>query len=167
MRKALIGAGPLLAMGLLCLGVAGCGQKAEEVVAPAPHKKSMARQDQMYAGEEQVQSITTGSVERGYGEGVLVLKATAVAPTAGYTRPYFLPRIYPATPPDGIFEIDVVAAAPPTPGAAAPTELKVEGAWSKYKDDRVKGVKFMTKTNSLVAMLPPRAAEPAVPKTAP
>jgi len=156
MQKALIAAGLVTCL-VAGLGLAAC--QKEEPPPPPPAPKSLARPDQMAAGEEQLQSIVSGSIERGQRPGVVVLKATAVAPTAGYTRPYFLPRIYPARPADGVYEVDVVAARPATAGAAAPTEVEIEGAWSKYSDDRVKGVKFITKTNSLVAMLPP--AEPA------
>ncbi len=146
----------LISIGLVAgLGLAACEKPVEEAAPVKP--KSMARPDQMYAGEEHLQSIVSGTVERGHGEGVVAMKATAMAPTTGYTRPYFLPRIYPATPPDGIYEVDLVAAKPTTPGQPTPTELKLDGAWNKYKDDRVKGVKFMTKTNELVVMLPPKA----------
>ncbi len=139
------------------MGMAACEQPQEAPPAE-PVKKSLARQDQMYAGEELAQSVIAGTVERGQGPGVLVLKATFTVPSEGYTRPYFLPRIYPATPPDGTYEIDVVVAKPATaPATATPVELKFEGAWSKYADDRVKGIKFMTKTNSVVAMLPPKS----------
>ena len=147
----------LIVTGLVaCLGLTAC--EKEEAAAPPPAKKSMARQDQLAAGEELVQSVTTGTIERGSRVGMVSLKATGIVPSPGYTRPYFLPRIYPARPSDGVYEVDVVAARPTAATPPAPTEVKIEGAWGKYADDRVKGVKFMTKTNSLVAMLPPAEA---------
>ena len=66
----------------------------------------------------------------------------------------FLPRIYAATPPDGVYEVDVVAQKPAAAGAAGPTPVEAKGAWDKYTDGRVKGVKFLSKTNEVVAMLP-------------
>jgi hypothetical protein len=137
------------------VALAACGE--QEAAAPPP-KKELGRPDQAYAGEEKLQSITSGGVERGDKPGELVLKGVAVAPGEGYTRPYFLPWIYPARPADGVYNVDVLAARPATPGAAVPTELRIEGVWNKYADDRVKGVRFKTRTNDLVAMLPPKTA---------
>ncbi len=136
-------------------GLAGCGKSVSEATAEAPAapapKKSMARMAPLYAGQEQVQSIESASVTAAPGGGV-DLKASATTATPGWTQVGFLPRIYPATPPDGIYEIDVVAQGPGTAGAATP--VKAEGGWDKYKDGRVKGVKFISKTNEIVAMLP-------------
>ena len=64
---------------------------------------------------------------------------------------------YAATPPDGVYEGDVVAQKPAAPGAAGPTPVDVKGAWDKYTDGRVKGVKFMSKTNEVVVMLPAKS----------
>lgn len=148
----------LISLGLMAaLGLAGCGKSDTEAAAPPPAPKDMARQAVMSAGEEDILSISTASVAHGYEPGVLELKAAGMAPGAGYTRVGFLPRIYPTTPPGGIYEIDVVALKPATPGAQTPTPVTADGAWSKYSDDRVKGIKFMSKTNSVVAMLPPKA----------
>ena len=47
-----------------------------------------------------------------------------------------------------------MAQKPTTPGAAGPTPVEVKGDWSKYTDGRVKGVKYISKTNEIVAMLP-------------
>jgi hypothetical protein len=151
MRKLMISCGLMAALGLT-----GCGQATTEAAVPPP-PKDLGRQAVMSAGEEDIQSISAASVAHGYEAGVLVLKATGMAPAAGYTRVGFLPRIYPATPPGGIYEIDVVALKPAAPGAQTPTQVTAVGAWSKYRDDRVKGIKFMSKTNSVVAMLPPKA----------
>ena len=144
----------LMAGALACLSLAGCGSPVSEAQATAPvPKKSLARMAPLYAGQEQIQSITTASVTTDAGGG-MDLKASGVAAGPGYTQVGFLPRIYAASPPDGIYEVDVVAQAPATPGAAAATPVQAQGAWDKYKDGRVKGVKFISKTNEVVAMLP-------------
>lgn len=154
MRKTILAAG-LLA----CLSLTACGQPAEpEAVAEAP-KKSLARQAPLYAGQEQVQSIQSGAIEADP-QGGVILKAMVTTAGAGWTQAGFLPRVYAATPPDGVYEVDVVAQKPAT-ADAAPTPVEVQGGWSKYTDGRVKGVKFISKTNELVAMLPAGAAAPA------
>ena len=48
----------------------------------------------------------------------------------------------------------MVATKPSAGAAAAPTAIEVEKAWGGYPEGRLKGVKFMTKTNEMVAMLP-------------
>jgi hypothetical protein len=149
MRNLIILAGAVAYLSLAACSD-GAGTKAE---APPPPKKSMARQAAMYAGQEQVQSVQSGSVEPGPNGGV-VLTAAATTAGPGWTQVGFLPRIYPATPPDGVYEVDIVGQKPATPGAATPTPVEVKGDWSKYTDGRVKGIKFISKTNEVVAMLP-------------
>lgn len=139
-----------------CLMLSACSEKpAEPAATPAAEapKKSLARQAPMYAGQEQVLSIQSGSVSADAGGG-LNLEAKASTDGAGWTQVGFLPRVYAATPPDGIYEVDVVAQKPATPGAAGPTPVTVKSGWDRYKDGRVKGVKFISKTNEVVAMVP-------------
>jgi hypothetical protein len=157
MRIFIIAAGALA-----CVSLAACsGSKADASdAADAAPKKSLAHEAQMYQGQEQVQSVQSATVEAAPGGGV-VLKASATAAGAGYTNPGFLPRIYAATPPDGVYEVDVVADKPATPGAATPTPVEIKGAWDKYKDGRVKGIKFISKTNEVTAMLPAGATSAA------
>jgi hypothetical protein len=149
MRRFILAAGALA-----CLSLAACSNSEADAsqVDTAP-KKSLAHQAQMYQGQEQVQSIQAATVEAGPDGGV-VLKANATEAGAGFINPGFLPRIYAATPPDGIYEVDVVADRPATPGAATATPVEIKGAWDKYKDGRVKGIKFISKTNAVTAMLP-------------
>ncbi len=145
----------IMAVGLAaCLGLAGCGGAEEEVAAPPPPRKSMARVAPMYAGQEQILSVQSGSVTPSQAGGV-VLKASGMSAGPGWADPAFLPRIYPATPADGIYEVDVIATKPATAAGETPTAIEAEGAWNRYTDGRVKGVKFMTKTNELTVMLPP------------
>lgn len=140
-----------LAAGLAaCLALAACEKPAE---APPPPKKSLARQAQFYAGQENIASLQTGTVERAAGGGV-VMKANGMTSSAGWSDAGFVPRIYAATPPDGVYEVDVVAQKPANPGPDVMTGVEVKGEWSKYTDGRVKGVKMISKTNQIVAMLP-------------
>ncbi|HEX7887077.1 MAG TPA: hypothetical protein VF474_13965 [Phenylobacterium sp.] len=138
-----------------CLLLSACSDKPADTPAAqaeAP-KKSLARQAPFYAGQEQVLSIQSGSAAPDAGGG-LNLEAKASTDGAGWTQVGFLPRIYAATPPDGIYEVDVVAQKPASPGAAGATPVEVKSGWDRYKDGRVKGVKFISKTNEVVAMLP-------------
>lgn len=146
----------LVAGALACLSLTACeGQVSEAeatTAAPAP-KKSLARPAPMYAGQEQVLSVQSGAVEVGHSGGLnLSAKATAAGP--GWTAPAFLPRIYAAQPADGIYEVDVIATAPAAPGAQTPTPIDVSGHWNRYSDGRVKGIKFVSKTNEVTVMVP-------------
>jgi hypothetical protein len=159
MRKVLIAAG-LLA----CLGMAACQKSVSEAsadpaAADAP-KKLLGRSAQMYQGQGQVQSVQSATVEPSKDGGV-ILKAQATVAGAGYTNPGFLPRIYAASPDDGIYSVDVVADQPKTPGAATPTPLEAKGEWNRFTDGRIKGIRFISKTNEVVAMLPAGAAKAA------
>ena len=147
MRKILFVAGAIA-----CLSLSACEKKAEAPVAEAP-KKSLARMANLYAGQEQVQSVQSGTVTADASGGVQ-LTAKVTTDGGGWTDVGFLPRIYAATPPDGVYEVDVVGQKPAAPGAAGPTPAEAKGAWDKYTDGRVKGVKFLSKTNEVVAMLP-------------
>ena len=49
----------------------------------------------------------------------------------------------------------------PRIGMVTLTSVEVNGDWSKFTDGRVKGVKYISKTNSVVAMLPGASAPPA------
>ena len=82
------------------------------------------------------------------------MMASGSAASPGYTKPGFLNRINAGAPKDEIYEVDVVADKPAAAGAAAATPIEVKGAWSGYPADHLKGVKFISKTNSVVAMLP-------------
>ena len=112
MRKLVLAAGILAGLSL-----AACESKpAADAAAPAAEapKKSLARQAPLYAGQEQVLSVQSGAVTKDAGGG-LNLEAKATTDGGGWTQVGFLPRVYAATPPDGIYEIDVVAQKPTTP----------------------------------------------------
>jgi hypothetical protein len=144
-----------LAAGVIgCLALAACEQSKSDATeqAPAP-KRSLARPASMYAGQEDLVSVDTASVA--VGKGGLELTADGKAASAGYTHTGFLPRIYIAPPPDGIYEVDVVADRPAAPAAQAATPITVKGEWAPYPESRLKGVKFIAKNNAVTAMLPP------------
>ena len=154
MRMILFAAGAVA-----CLALSACDKKpaADTAAAPAEApKKSLARMAPLYAGQEQVQSVQSGTITADAAGGVK-LEAKATTDGGGWTDVGFLPRIYAATPPDGVSEVDVVAQKPAAPGAAGPTPVEVKGAWDKYTDGRVKGVKFMSMTNEVVVMLPAKS----------
>jgi hypothetical protein len=136
------------------LALAACEPAADvpaaEPVAAKP--KSLARSAPMYAGQEAIHSVETGAVE--IDDGVLILKVKGATASPGYTDAAFLPRVYAAAPKDGVYEVDVIATTPPAGAAQAITPIEVERAWANYPKDRLKGVKFMSKTNDVVAMLP-------------
>lgn len=154
MRKLILAAGALA-----CLTLAACSDGAAEKTAEATppaeatQKKSLARQVQFYQGQENVQAVTSGTIKPVAGGGY-DLEAKVTTDGGGWTKVGFLPRVYAATPPDGIYEVDVVADKPTKPGAAGPTPVDVKSGWDRYKDGRVKGVKFISKTNEVVAMAP-------------
>ena len=146
----------IFAVGFAVLvGLAGCSKPAPEPVATAPAEpKAQGRMQQFYAGQDQIQSVETGSIALGKNGLSMTVKGMAAGP--GYINAGFMRRIYAAPPKDGVYEMDVVADKPAAPGAAAPTPIEVKGAWEdKFPKDQLKGVRFMTKTNSVVAMLPP------------
>lgn len=154
MRKAFTAAG--LASLLI---VAACEQAAEEAppAAEAPAAPTYTgRQQVMYQGQEQILAIKSASVEQT--DGGLRMTVTGEVGSPGYTRQTFLRRIYAAPPQDGIYEFDVVADAPAEPQAQVVTPIEVTGVWAEYDPERVKGVRFIGKTNDMVAMVGGEAA---------
>jgi hypothetical protein len=147
MRRVFVAAG-LTAL----IGLAACDSKTEEAVAPPP-PKSMARPQQMYAGQEQISKIDSATIKVSE-PGRLNMDVAGNVGMAGYRNAAFLPRINAAPPTDGVYEVDVVADRPAAPGAAAVTPIEIKKAWPQYPADHLKGVKFFAKTNSVVAMLP-------------
>ena len=147
----------ILAAGLIAgLGLSACDSSKTDTsaAAPPPPPKDMARSQQMYAGQEMISKIDTAAIKPGK-PGVLEVDVDGSVGMAGYKNGALLPRINAAPPKDGIYEVDVVADRPAAAGAAAPTPIKIEKGWSPYPAEHLKGVKFMAKTNSVVAMLPP------------
>jgi hypothetical protein len=148
-----------LAAGLAAtLGLAACQQSSSQAneTAPPP-KKDLGRSRMMYQGQESIVKVDSATVEPSKSGDSLILKATGSAAGPGYTDAQFLPRIYPAPPPDGIYEVDVVATKP-AGAAAAATPIEIKGEWSSYPKARLKGVRFMAKTNAVEAALPTAAA---------
>jgi len=150
-RTLIIAAGALACFGLSACSSSDAANKTAAATAEAP-KKSLARQAPFYAGQDNVQSVESGKVTKDQGGG-LNLEAKATTDGGGWTQVGFLPRVYAATPPDGIYEVDVVAQKPAAAGKAGPTPVEVKSGWDRYKDGRVKGVKFISKTNEVVVMV--------------
>jgi len=147
----------LMAAGLAGLiGLAACDSNKQDAAATpaAPAApKYFGRSQQMYAGQELIAKVDAASISKGPG-GTLAMQATGSVPSAGYTKPAFLKRINAGHPKDGVYEVDVVADKPASAGAAADTKIEVKGTWDDYPADTLKGVRFISKSNSVVAMLP-------------
>ena len=138
------------------VGLAGCDAKPTATAAAAPAApappKGAGRMQQMYAGQDQIEKVNAGSIA--ITKDGLSMTVDGVAAGPGYVNSGFLRRVYAAQPKDGIYEMDVVADKPAAAGAAAPTPINVKGAWDSFPKERLKGIRFMSKTNSVVAMLP-------------
>ncbi|THD83231.1 MAG: hypothetical protein E7812_00080 [Phenylobacterium sp.] len=142
---------PALALAA-CLGLAACQQSSSQAseTTPAPVvKKDLGRSQVMYQGQAPIVKIATAVVEPGKSADSLVLKVSGVAAGPGYTDAEFLPRIYPAPPADGVYEVDVVATKP-TGAAATPTPIEVKSGWGSYPQAHLKAVRFMAQTNAVV-----------------
>jgi hypothetical protein len=148
MRSAILAAGFFAA----ALGLSACDSKTEDAPAAAAAPKDTARSQQMYQGQEMIQKVDAGAIKVGKA-GTLDMEAKGGVGMAGYSKATFLNRINAYPPKDGIYDVDVVADKPAS-GAAAATPIEVKGAWSPYPADHLKGVRFMSKTNSVVVMLP-------------
>jgi hypothetical protein len=139
------------------LGLSACDSSKTDTTttaaATAPAApKYVGRSQTMYAGQEMIDKVDTASIKVGKA-GTLDMQATGSVGMPGYTKAGFLPRINAGAPKDGIYEVDVVADKP-AGGTAAPTPIDVKGVWAPYPADHLKGVRFIGKTNSVVAMLP-------------
>jgi hypothetical protein len=150
MRSVILAAGLIAAFGLSACNAS----KTDDAAATAPAApKYSGRSQQMYAGQEMISKVDTASIKVGKA-GTLEMMASGSAASPGYTHAAFLNRINAAAPKDGIYEVDVVADKPAAATPAAMTPIEVKGAWQPYPADHLKGVKFISKTNSVVAMLP-------------
>lgn len=134
------------------IGLAACDSKPEAVAAPAA-PKYLARSQQMYAGQEMIEKLDAGTITAGPA-GSLTMTVTGSVGSAGYAKQAFLKRINAGPPKDGVYEVDVVADKPAAPSAGVASPIEVKGAWSPYPADHLKGVRFISRTNAVVAMLP-------------
>lgn len=143
----------ILAAALASLGLAACQQSHSDAqeVAPAP-KKDLGRSQVFYQGQGLIQKINTATVTPAKMAGALALDVSGVAAGPGYTDAQFVPRIYPAAPPDGVYEIDVVATKPAN-ATAAPTPIDVKTDWEPKRT--MKAVRFMSATNDVEVPIPP------------
>jgi hypothetical protein len=141
-------AGILLAV----FGLSACGEAKQVADTAPPPTKSMTRSRQFYAGQEQVLKVDAAKVA--VRDGSLIMTATGAVPSSGYINAGFMTRINAVPPRDGVYEFDVVADRPSGGAAEAVTPIKIDGGWSAYPPDRLKGVRLYSKTNSVTAMLP-------------
>ena len=148
MRSVILAAGACAVLGL-----SACDSKTDDTPAPLA-TRSMARPQQMYAGQEDIAKVDTASVKVG-ADGALEMQASGSVPAAGYTKLGFLKRINAAPPRDGVYELDAVADKPSASAAQVVTPIEVKGAWPDYPKDHLKGIKVFSKTNAVVAMMPP------------
>jgi hypothetical protein len=146
MRSVILAAGFLVAVGL-----AACDSNKTETAAAPAAPKYIGRSQQMYQGQELISKVDSGSIKPGK-DGSLDMMVSGSASMAGYKNPGFLKRVLYAEPKDGIYEMDVVADKPAS-GTPAATPIEVKGAWD-HPPAGVKGVRFIAKDNSVVAMLP-------------
>jgi len=144
----------ILAMGLVAaIGLSACEQKTQTAATEAPAApKYIGRSQTMYQGQELISKIDSGTVAMGK-NGSIQMAVNGSVPMPGYKNPGFLKRILYAVPKDGIYEMDVVADKPAS-GTPAATPIEVKGDWRS--SDPVKGIRFIAKDNSVVAMLPTR-----------
>lgn len=152
MRYAILAAALFAALGLSACDSSKTTDTATTAAAAPAAPKYHGRSQQMYQGQEMVDKIDTASIKLGKA-GVLEMDAKGSVPIAGYKNAGFLPRINAAAPKDGVYEVDAVADKPAS-GAAAATPIDLKGAWDHYPAEHLKGVRFISKTNSVVAMLP-------------
>jgi hypothetical protein len=140
-------------------GLAACSQSQSQATETAPVKKDLGRSQVMYQGQAPILKVEAATVEPGKTADSLVLRATGAAPGPAYTDATFLPRIYPAPPADGVYEVDVVATKPAGSVVPQPTAIEVKGDWSHYPAAHLKAVRFIARDNQVVATVP--AAKPA------
>jgi hypothetical protein len=152
MRSVILAAGLFAVVGLSACDSSKTADTAAAPPAPAA-TRSMARSQQMYQGQEMISKIDTATIKVGK-PGVLDVDVKGAVDGGGYKNEALLPRINAAPPKDGIYEVDVVADKPAGAGAATPTPIEIKTGWSAYPAEHLKGVKFWSKTNSVVAMLP-------------
>lgn len=149
MRTLVIAAGIAAALGL-----AGCQQSQSQATEAPPVKKDLGRSQVFYQGQEMVQKVDAAEVKPGKTADSLVLKVTGDVPGPGYTDAALLPRIYPAPPADGIYEVDVVATKPAGALVAQTTPIEITNDWSHYPAAHLKAVRFMAKGNQVMATVP-------------
>ena len=145
----------VLMLALAAVALTGCGpsKSADTQAAPAP-KKYLSRSSMMYAGQEQILDVDSAAIAPGDTPDTLTMKATGKTRTPGYHELAFLPRVLPGPPADGIYDVDVVGYKPQPPAAQQVTAVEVKGDWTNYPKAHLKGVRFISGADDVVAMLP-------------
>ena len=137
------------------IGLAACQQSTSAAQDTPPPKKDLGRSQVFYQGQEMLQKVDTAVVTPGKSADTLVIQATGDVGGPGYTDATFVPRIYPAPPADGIYEVDAVATKPAGSMVAQPTAIEAKGSWSPYPKTHLKAVRIMAKGNQITVPLAP------------
>ena len=82
----------------------------------------------------------------------LEITASGTVPTAGWTNPQLLPRVYVQAPPDNIYDFDFVANSPQETTAQVATPIRATYVWQSLTTG-LKGVRIHAATNEQVALL--------------
>lgn len=85
----------------------------------------------------------------------LQMTVSAKVRTAGWKNGRFSPRVYIQPPPDGVYEVNVIADPPTGIVPQVITPMVIQAPWTNYPEAHLKGVKFIAATNSVTVMLPP------------
>lgn len=80
----------------------------------------------------------------------LIVTATGEVPTAGWTQPTLVRRVYVQPPPDGIWEYDFWAVPPSGPAAQVISQVKAGDRWEGYDESSVKGVRVFGAGSGIV-----------------
>ena len=142
----------IVAAALASLGLAACQQSHSDAQeAPPAPKKDLGRSQVFYQGQGLIQKIDSATITPAKTPGALAVNVKGVADGPGYKDAELVPRIYPAAPPDGVYEIDVVATKPAN-AAAQPTPIEVKTDWAPKRS--MKAVRFMSASNNVEVPIP-------------
>lgn len=152
MRLVMIAAG--CAAGLIAIGgLSACQQSTSAAQDTPPPKKDLGRSQTFYQGQEMLLKVDNATVAPGKSADSLTIQASGDVNGPGYTDATFVPRIYPAPPADGVYEVDAVATKPAGAMVAQQTPIEVKGSWTHYPQSHLKAVRIMAKGNQITVPL--------------
>lgn len=131
------------------LGLSACQQSTSAAQDTPPPKKDLGRSQVFYQGQEMLTKVDAATVTPGKSADSLTIQATGDVNGPGYTDATFVPRIYPAPPPDGVYEVDAVATKPAGAMVAQATPIEVKGSWTHYPQSHLKAVRIMAQGNQV------------------
>ena len=130
-------------------GLAACQQSTSAAQDTPPPKKDLGRSQTFYQGQEMLLKVDNATVAPGKTADSLIIQASGDVNGPGYADATFVPRIYPAPPPDGVYEVDAVATKPAGAMVAQQTPIEVKGSWAHYPQSHLKAVRIMAKDNQI------------------